>query len=110
METIRKRAFAFGRFAQSLRFGRVFEAHADRPVLVNDLVGAPLHVDQSARVHRAPFDVDRRALRAQMKADRPQREQFLEDGRDEVLARVLLHVVVAPPPVDRAIDRPRRDG
>src|SRR5215510_4178592 len=39
-----------------------------------------------------------------MKADCLQLEQFLEDGREKMLSRMLLHMVEAPLPVDRALD------
>jgi len=45
-------------------------------------------------------EIDRRRLAAQVEADGPDTEQTLERRREEVLPRVLLHVIEPPGPVD----------
>jgi hypothetical protein len=105
-----QRAFAFGRLAEPLHQRRVFEMHRDRPVLKDDLVGAPLGRQHRPRLHCSAFQIareialqiDGRALRAQVEADGMQREHLLEDGRKQVLAGMLLHVVQTAVPVDGA--------
>ena len=99
-----QRAFALGGFAQSLGFGGVLKANGHGPVLVDDFVGAALGFENGAGVDGGAFDVDGRAFRAEVKADGSKSEQLFEDGGEEVLAGVLLHVVEAAVPVDGAID------
>ena len=103
-------AFAGGRFAEALHFGGVLELDGDRPVLEDDLVGAALGVED-----RAWFDGQRLRDRwwsfgAEVKADGFQAEELLEDGGEQVLAGVLLHVVEAAGPVEGAVDGPVWSG
>ena len=49
--------------------------------------------------------IDRRGLSAEVKALGARAEQPIERRRQHVLAGVLLHVIEAPRPVDRALDR-----
>src|SRR5262249_32073972 len=52
---------------------------------------------------RLTTEIDRRHVRAEVKAHGPDFEEPLEGGRQDVLAGVLLHVVEASRPVDGAV-------
>src|SRR5262249_3527995 len=54
-------------------------------------------------IDRASFEINGRALRAQMKAHRSQREHLFKYCRQQMLPGVLLHVIEASSPVDRAL-------
>src|SRR3954449_11690759 len=66
-----QRALAVRGLAEALRLGGVFEADGDGPVLVDDLVGAPLDGGEDVGVDGHAFDVDSRALGAEVEADGP---------------------------------------
>ena len=109
METIRKRSLAVRGFAQTLRLGGVFEGDGDRPVLAHDPVGVGLGFRGGAGIDVA-FQVDGGTLGPHVEAGGFQSVARFENGREKVLAGVLLHVVEAPEPIDGAIDGAIRGG
>ena len=95
------RALALRRLAQAAGFARILELNRHRPVLQDDLVGAPLDREHASGIDRAAFEIDGGALGAEVKAHGAQTVQFLEDGGEQVLAGVLLHVIEAAVPIDQ---------
>ena len=87
---------------------RILELDGDGPILEDDFVGAALDRENRPLIDGAAFQVDRGARRAEVEAHRMQRIQLLEHGREQVLAGVLLHVVEAARPIDRARNFVRR--
>ena len=81
-------------------FGREPDGH--RPIFPDDAVGLGLGRGDLDGAHLAR-EIDRRRLRAEMKAHRPDVEETIERRRQHVLAGMLLHVVEAPAPVDFAV-------
>src|SRR5207253_2984558 len=59
-----------------------------------------LGLEHSARVGGAALEIDRRAIRAQMKTHGMEREYFLEDRGEQVLTGMLLHVIEPAGPID----------
>ncbi len=76
--------------------------NGDGTVLVDDFVDAALGLLERAGIHGAAFHIDGGAFRAHVEAHGLEVEQLFEDGGEQVLAGVLLHVVEAAAPVDDA--------
>jgi hypothetical protein len=94
-----------GRLAQPGRRPGVLERHGHRPVLGHQRVRPRLGLQQPLARHPLGAQVERRHVGAEVHAQRLVPEQVGEDGREEVLAGVLLHVVEPPRGVDRARHR-----
>jgi hypothetical protein len=75
------------------------EAHVHRAVRPHHTIGFVNGGRHLAGRYLAR-DIDRARVGAEMEALRPVREQPVERRRQHVLARVLLHVIEAPGPVD----------
>src|SRR6516225_11745221 len=99
-----QRPLALGRLPQSLRFGGLLELNGHRAILAHDLVGAPLRFAYDRGFDGVGLEIDRGTLGAQMEAEGVQSELLCEDRRKQVLPGVLLHVIEAARPVDRAVD------
>ena len=101
-----QRALALGRLAQPAALGGILESQRRaggfrRPPGWRGARPRPRRAASSA----PPSEIDGGALGAQVEADGAQCEQFLENGGEQVLAGVLLHVVEAAGPIDGAFDR-----
>ncbi len=83
------------------------EASVDREGALNQIVGRPFDLIQDVVAQGRGGKVDRDLLRAEMKPDGPEPAECGEHGGEEVLTEVLLHVIEAAGPVDRAGDRGR---
>jgi hypothetical protein len=84
--------------------GGVLKGDVERAVLADDLIGAALDGGEDAGVHGNAFEIDGGALGAEVEADGLEGVEFLEDGGEEVLTGVLLHVIEAARPIDEGID------
>ena len=87
-------------FAQFKSGRGVFKSDLDRTGLGDHFGAALLDALKLFGSKRRRIHIDGRNLGAKVKADRPDSEQLFEHGREQVLAGVLLHVVVAALPVD----------
>jgi hypothetical protein len=99
-----KHPFARRRLSETRGRRRILEAHGHRPILPHDLVRATLGLAQPLGVDRSDIEVERRAVRTEVDAHRLVAEQVGEHGGQEVLPRVLLHVVEPALPVDLTTD------
>ena len=90
--------------AQTGDGGGVLVGHGDGARLGHDLRASILDARRAAGIKRGHADVDGGGFDAHVEAERGQRVQLLEDGREQVLAGVLLHVIEAARPVDAAGD------
>ena len=97
-------AFAVGFLAQAEIFLRVVIGDGDRPVLADDLVGSQLDFTHLGRIDRGDFQVDGADCLAQMETDGVHPVDLDEDGGEQVLAAVLLHMIVAARPIDLTVD------
>ena len=77
----------------------VMRTFRDRPVVPDDPAG-PVLGRRDLRGGRLARQINRRRVRTEMKAHRPNAEQPIEGGGEHVLAGVLLHVIEAPRPVN----------
>ena len=100
-----QRPFALGLLAKRQRrhFLRSGEANRHRAIFPDDAVGLVFRAPDLRRRQLAR-QVDGRVLGAEMKALGPGVQQAIEGRRQHVLAGVLLHVIEAAGPVDRAAD------
>ena len=85
-----------------LALAGLLEAHLHRAVLRHQPVGAGLGLDQAGVIDRGRVQIQGRALASEVDADRGVAEELVEDGREQVLPGVLLHVVEPAVPVHRA--------
>ena len=104
-------AGTIGEFAQlasgqhGLGFGAGDVAGGDGTVLGNDFVDQALDVFETMGDGSGDGEVDGGEALAEVKGDGRRVELAQEDGGEEVLAGMLLHVVEAAIPVDAAFDR-----
>jgi len=82
----------------------MLEGDVERPVFIDEFVGSALDGGEDTGVDRDTFEIDGGAVGTQVEADGFERVELFEDGREEVLAGVLLHVIEAARPIDRGID------
>jgi hypothetical protein len=97
-----QRSGAFGCLAQAQIRGRVFKADVYGKSLGRNLPAALLELVYLFGGESRRVNVYRRSLATQMEADRTRPIQLLEHGRQQVLAGVLLHMIVAASPIDGA--------
>ena len=88
---------------------RLLEGHLHRPVLGDGRVGARLDLHDLRVAEAGSVEIERGALPAEMHADGRVSEALGDHRGEQVLAGVLLHVVEAARPVDRAGEPVARD-
>ena len=87
----------------------VLERDAHRPVLGHDGIGTLLDLDELFGAERLRFEVERRAVLAEMHAHRGKPEKLGDHRREEMLPGVLLHVIEAAIPIDPSRDSGRAE-
>jgi len=90
-------------FLANARFGKLFgraEADYHRTVFKDDVVRPALGFFQMARNDAGCVEINRRKLPAQVKRDSLKSEELDECRREQVLRRVLLHVIDASRPIN----------
>ncbi len=107
-----QRSFAFHFLAntQTLQFFLFPKTYRDGTVIENHAVRQPLGLRQVTRHDARRIEIDRANLAAQVKRDRREMEQFQKRGREQMLPRVLLNMVEASLPIDRAVHRAGKNG
>ena len=76
----------------------------DRAILEDNLICGPLCAFKNFLCRFGATQVNGAYFASQMEGNRGQPEAFLKDGRQQMLAGVLLHVVETAGPVDAALD------
>jgi hypothetical protein len=99
-----ERPLPVGRFPKPDSRRRRLEAHLNRPVLDHDLIGAFLGLGYLIRSEGRGVQVQARAVPPEVDSDRGVTRELGEDGREKMLAGVLLHMVEATAPIDPAED------
>jgi peptide-methionine (R)-S-oxide reductase len=95
-------ALPAGRFSESFRGACVLELNSDWSILGDHLVGPQFHLRDFSSGQGTASEVDSPSLLPEVNAQRGSPQQLRNDGRQEVLTGMLLHVVEAPGPIDSA--------
>jgi hypothetical protein len=99
-------SFPLGGFAKADVFGGLMVGNRNRPVGEHFLIHFPFQLFQRGLI-QCSGHIDRRAVLSEVEAHGCDPKSLLKNGGEQVLAAVLLHVIEAARPVNRAGDSSR---